>query len=142
MRFSLFLGVSEHVNLTYNTGSKMFLPTGLKFNQSNELKSVQICNVYSLCDVIDWVNLMLLSKCVPFDSPNKKLFWSLAGQLYSVISQYMGNGFLMTLCVHCPASTFKNTPANLGQPSFFIITFKLLFEFDIPDTIKRISVEH
>lgn len=74
------------MGLTYNTGRKVLLPTGFKFNQSNELKSVHIHNAYCLYDAPDWVNLMLLSKCVPFDSPNKKLHWPLAGQLYSVIS--------------------------------------------------------
>lgn len=74
------------MGLTYNIGSKVFLPTRLKFNQSNEVNSVQICNVYFLCDATDWVNLMLLSKCVPFESPNKMLRWLLAGPLYSVIS--------------------------------------------------------
>lgn len=74
------------MDLTYNTGSKVFLPTGFKFDQNNELKSVHICNAYSFYDATDWVNLMLLPKCVPFDSPNKKLCWPLAGHFYSVIS--------------------------------------------------------
>lgn len=74
------------MGLTYNTGSKVFLLTEPIFNQSNELKSVQICYMYFLFDATYWVNLMLLSKCVPFDSPNEKLCWPVTGQLDSVIS--------------------------------------------------------
>lgn len=125
----------------FSTGSKVFLPTGLKFHQSNELKSVQFCNIYFLFEATDWVNLMLLSEYVPFDSPNKMLCWPLAGQLNSVISEYMGNRFLITLCVHCLSRALKNTPANLGQPSLFTITSKSLFKADLPYAIRRISVE-